>query len=105
MLAASTLARHRARVVLLAVLVGVVGAITLSAAAGARRTSTALTRFSDASRTAQLEVTVGDPSPAQLDRFARVKGVAAFAPLRGGAEFFTSAPALNAVASAYDTRF
>jgi hypothetical protein len=105
MLASSALARHRARVVLLAVLVGVVGAITLSAAAGARRTDTALARFNTWSRSAQLEIFAGDASAKQLAEFGRLKDVVAFAPLRAGGEEFPTAPQLNAVASAYDTRF
>ena len=87
------------------VLVGVVGAIVLSTAAGARRTSSALSRFNSSSRAANLEISVGDATPAQLRAFGHVANVASFAPLLGGAQEFPKAPQLQAVAQALDGRF
>jgi ABC-type antimicrobial peptide transport system permease subunit len=97
--------RRWRRVVLLAVLVGVVGAIVLSSVAGARRTSSALSRFNASSRASELELFVGDATPAQLREFRQVKNVVSFAPLRGGALSFPTAPGLQAIAQAVDTRF
>ncbi len=64
-------------------LIGVVGAIVLATLAGARRSDTALARFNTESRSSQLEISVGQPTPAQLREFARTPGVAAMARLRG----------------------
>ena len=105
MLAGFELRRRWRRVVLLAILVGIVGALVLSTMAGARRTRSALDRFNASSRSAELEVTVGDPTAAQLEAFGRVKGVAAFAPLQGIALLVPSASELSAVAVALDHRF
>src|SRR5437868_2203625 len=105
MLAEVEVRRRWHQVVYLVVLVGVVGAIVLSTAAGARRTSSALARFNSSSRASHLEISVGDATPAQLRAFGRVAHVAAFAPIRGGAETFPKAPELQAVAEAIDNRF
>jgi ABC-type lipoprotein release transport system permease subunit len=83
MLARSEVRGRWRSTVLLAVLVGVVGALVLAAAAGARRSDTALERFNAFSRSSDLEVSVGFPTPAQLDEFERSAGVAAFARLHG----------------------
>src|SRR5262245_17293344 len=53
-------------VVVLALLVGVSGGAVLAAVAGARRTSTALTRFEAESRTATFEFEAGDVSAEEL---------------------------------------
>jgi hypothetical protein len=105
MLARCEIRRRWRRVVVLTLLVGAVGAIVLSTVAGARRTGSALVRFNASSRSADLELFVGDATPAQLHAFGGVKGVQAFAPLRGGAWEFPQAPNLQAIASAFDTRF
>ena len=105
MLAGLEIRRRWVRLLVLTALVGVVGTVVLASVAGARRSSSALARFNASSRAADLEVTVGDPTPAQLQAFQAVKGVDAFAPLRGGAYTFPSAPQLQAMASAYDSRF
>ena len=67
----------------IALLVGVVGAIVLATVAGARRSDTALERFNTASRSSQLEISVGRPSTAQLSRFRETPGIAGLARLRG----------------------
>ena len=98
--------RHRwRRIVVLALLVGFVGGVVLSTVAGARRTSSALARFNASSRAADVELFVGDATPAQLLAFGHVKNVASFAPLRGGSIIFPKAPELPAIAQAFDTRF
>jgi len=68
--------------VALSLLVGLIGVVALAAVAGARRSSTALTRFADVSRSADVELIVGHPTAAQLDAFRRTPHVAATAVLR-----------------------
>ncbi len=97
--------RRWRRVAVIAVLVGVVGAVVLSSAAGARRSASALARFNAKSRSGELELTVGDPTVAQLRAFSAVAGVEAFAPLRMVALLFPTAPQVQAIASADDNRF
>src|SRR5689334_13739924 len=82
MLARSGMRRPWRSTVGLPLLVGVIGALILAAAAGARRSTTALDRFNTYSRTSDLEVSVGIPSPAQLAEFRRSPGVADFARVR-----------------------
>src|SRR5262249_27782716 len=86
-------------------MVGVVCAVVLSTAAGARRSASALARFNASSRSGDLELTVGDASAEQLREFGAVPGVAAFAPLRTLAVQFPAAPQLQAIASAMGSRF
>ena len=54
-----------------ALLVGLVGALVLATVAGARRSDSALHRFNVYSRSADVELTLGRPSVAQLAAFAR----------------------------------
>lgn len=105
MLAMLELARRWRRIVVLTLLVGLVGAVVLATAAGARRSDSALDRFNRTSRTADLELTVGDATPAQLRALAKVPEVKAVAPLLGIALLFPKAPQLAAVAEALDGRF
>src|SRR5437868_7685123 len=105
MLAGFTIRRRLARVVAIALMVGAVGAVVLSAMAGARRTESALARFNASSRAGDLELFVGDPTPSQLSGFAGVHGVDSYARLRGAALTIPSAPRLQAIAEAVDTRF
>jgi hypothetical protein len=81
MLARSTLRRRWRSVVVLTLLVAFSGGVVLALAAGARRTSTSLARFEAWSRAADLEVTVGDATPAQLAEFRSSPGVRAVAEL------------------------
>jgi hypothetical protein len=86
MLAVSMLARselrHRWRSALvLTLLVGFVGAVVLALVGGARRTETSLARFETFSRSARLEVDVGDATPDQIAELLRVPGVVAIAQL------------------------
>jgi hypothetical protein len=67
----------------IALLVGVVGAIALAAGAGARRSSTALDRFNDETRSAHIEMNVGSPTPRAVEAFARTAGIASMAQIRG----------------------
>jgi ABC-type lipoprotein release transport system permease subunit len=62
-------------VVVLAVLVGIAGGAVLAAAAGARRTATALTRFEEASRTATFELEAGEVTREQLRELRAVPEV------------------------------
>ena len=63
-------------------MVGIAGAAVLGAAAGARRTQTSLDRFERATRSADVEVDVGDATAAQLAAFRREPNVATVAELR-----------------------
>ena len=81
MLARSGMRRRGPSTIALALLVGLIGALVLAAAAGARRSSTALGRFNEYSRSSDLEVSVGAPTAQQLDAFRRSPGVGEFARL------------------------
>ena len=76
MMAASEIRRRWRGVLALTLLIAVVGAVVLAASAGARRTSTALERFREASLSADIELAVSQPSAAQLDQLRGVDGVA-----------------------------
>ncbi|HET9729210.1 MAG TPA: FtsX-like permease family protein [Acidimicrobiia bacterium] len=69
MLAGSGLRRRLRSLIALTLLVGVVGAVVLSTAAGARRSSTALTRFIDSSHASDFEIDTGTTSQARIDDF------------------------------------
>jgi hypothetical protein len=93
-------------VVALTLMVGVVGAVALATVAGARRTSSALARFEDHSRSADVELAVvGEPTPAQLRALSRVRGVAAVASLRAYAVIVPRAPDLLAIGAVVDRSF
>jgi putative ABC transport system permease protein len=81
MLASIDLRRHWRSALTIALLIGVTGAIVLATAAGARRSGSALHRFVDDSRTADLQIDVGHATPLQLGAFARTRGVASMAVL------------------------
>jgi ABC-type lipoprotein release transport system permease subunit len=76
MVGLAAIRRRWRSLVVVALLIGVAGAAVLTATAGARRTSTTLDRFRAYSRSADLEVDVGDATPAQLAKFARDPSVA-----------------------------
>src|SRR5437588_8140008 len=105
MLARLGIRRRWGRVVAITLLVGVVGGLVLSTVAGARRTESALARFNASSRAGDVELFVGEPTPSQLSEFAGVEGIDSFARLRGVALTVPSAPSLQAIAGAVDTRF
>ena len=113
MLASSDLRRRWGSALLLAVLVGLVGAVVLASVAGARRTSSSLDRFERESLAADLEIDAGETTPAELREFARSPNVAAVAPLRqlaifpdadGYVSFPTGGPADDAFGSTVDPR-
>ncbi len=81
MLARSELRRRWRSVLVLTLLVGFVGAVVLALVGGARRTDTSLARFEASSRSASIEIDVGDATPAQVERLRRSPGVAAIAEL------------------------
>jgi ABC-type lipoprotein release transport system permease subunit len=82
MLTRSELRRRWRSVVVLTLLVGFAGAVVLALAAGARRTDSAVSRFESESRAADLEITAGPATDAELEEFARTPGVAAIGRLR-----------------------
>jgi hypothetical protein len=67
--------------VVVALLVGVVGAVVFATAAGARRSGSALGRFEAFSRPSTMEVSAGEVTAAQVAQFSRSPGVAAVAVL------------------------
>ena len=105
MVGASGIRRRWRRVVLLVFVVGAVGAVTFAAAAGARRTSSALTRFNAASRSADLQIETGEPTAAQLEAFRRVPEVAAMAVLPEFLIVPDRLPAIVNVPAAVDATF
>jgi hypothetical protein len=103
MLARLEIRRRWRSVVVVTLLVGVVGAVVLATAAGARRTDTSLARFNSWSRESSVQVQVPDATAAQLSAFGRVPEVSAFAMLQGALANVPSAPN-NGFAVAVDTK-
>jgi hypothetical protein len=101
MLAGRDLRRRWRSVVALALLVGVAGGVVLAAVAGARRTSSALTRFEATSRSATEQVITGfgTPTPQQLRAVERLPGVESVAVIEGFAIRLPDAPQLSPVAA------
>ena len=95
--------RRWASILGLMLLVGVIGAVVLSGVAGARRSASALERFEEASRKADVEISVGDVTPEQVDAFRHARGVAAVAELRHLTMYLEKGEV--ALAGAIDTRF
>ena len=83
MLAGHEIRRRWRSTTAIVLLIGVVGAIVLATAAGARRSDTALSRFNAASRSSALEISVGSPTAAQIAKFRRTPGIVGMAHLRG----------------------
>jgi hypothetical protein len=77
MVARASLRRQWRAAVLIGLLAGLIGAVVLASAAGARRTASALERFDSFSRHSQLEVSAGFATPSELRRFERSRGVEA----------------------------
>jgi hypothetical protein len=82
LLARLQLKRRWRGIVAIAMLAGFAGAVVLAAAAGARRTSAALDRFHAFSRSADVEIVVGDARPEQLRKFRASSDVTAIGQLR-----------------------
>ena len=74
MVAGHDLRRRWVATVAIALLIGVVGAVVMAAAAGARRSGTAVERFNAFSRSSDLEVDLGVPTDAQVRAFVRGGG-------------------------------
>lgn len=83
LLARNELRRRWRSGLVVVLLIGIVGTIVLATAAGARRSDTALDRFNAASRSSDLEISVGMPTASQIASFRRTRGIAAIARLRG----------------------
>jgi ABC-type antimicrobial peptide transport system permease subunit len=108
MLAALEIRRRWRTLVGLALLVGVVGALVLSTLAGARRSDTALARFSAVSRSgdvALLPAFAYTPTPAQLTALRHIPDVAAFAVVRFYALRPVHGPSDNNPVAPLDTAF
>jgi hypothetical protein len=105
LVARSDLRRRWIGTIAVAVLAGIIGALVLSTLAGARRSDSALRRFNEFSRSADMEVTAGNASPAQLAAFEHTPGIAATGLIRGYA-LLPANPALQnlPIGAAVDTR-
>ncbi len=92
--------------VALALLVGAIGAIVLATAAGARRSGTALPRFTAFSRSADVSFLPGGlsytPTPAQLRAVRHLPGVAAVGEVRFFAVNAKGLPEGSGIAAAVD---
>jgi hypothetical protein len=98
------LRRRWRRALFLIVLVGLVGGLTLAAIGGARRTSSALARFRDSSRSADIELDAS-PTSAQIQLLRKVHGVAAIGILHAIALVVPAAPDVQTIGAPIDTRF
>ncbi|MCU1465005.1 MAG: hypothetical protein JWM72_933, partial [Actinomycetia bacterium] len=75
MVARTELRRHWRGTVVVMLLVGLVGGVTLAALCGARRSRSSLRRFNEASRSSNIQVQVGWYTPAQLAALRGTPGV------------------------------
>jgi hypothetical protein len=100
LLAAYDLRRRWRSAVALTLLVGVIGAIVLASAAGARRSATALPRFLAFSRTSDVEIDVSNPLPAELQRLREADNVDTIAVMHAYALAPRGRPSLANAASA-----
>jgi hypothetical protein len=75
MVARADLRRHWRGTIAVALLVALVGGVTLAALAGARRSASSLRRFQEASRASDFQFVVSGYTPAQLARLRRAPGV------------------------------
>lgn len=106
MLAGLEVRRRWRTVVALALLIGVVGALALAIAAGARRTGSSFGRFRDYSRSADVELAViGEPTAEQLRELGREKTVAAVATLRAYGVAVSELRPLEAIGVPLDSSF
>jgi ABC-type antimicrobial peptide transport system permease subunit len=106
LLAWSELRRRWRSAVALALLVGVLGAIVLAAAAGARRSDSALARFRASSRSADVTFLTAfqyTPTPAQLRAVRNVPDVAAVGAVRFFAAEGKGLPASDSIAAPIDS--
>jgi ABC-type lipoprotein release transport system permease subunit len=95
--------RRRRSLAVITVVVGLVGAVVLASAAGARRTASSLERFESASRTATVELTMlGRPTQRQRRALRAVPGVRAIAALRAYAVVVPGAPELETIGAPID---
>src|SRR3954468_23142888 len=75
MVARADLRRHWRGTIAVALLVALVGGVTLAALAGARRSASSLRRFEEASRSSDFQFEVSAYTPAQLAKLRSSPGV------------------------------
>ena len=75
MVARADLRRHWRGTIAVALLVALVGGVTLAALAGARRSASSLRRFEEASRSSNFQFAVSAYTPAQLAKLRSSPGV------------------------------
>ena len=88
----------------LVVLVAVVGACVLADRGGARRASTALTRFKESSRSADVEI-ASEATPRQVAQLRRLPGVAAVGALQAFGLVVPRAPDFQSIGAPADRAF
>ncbi len=104
MLAGNDLRRRWRGILVVTVLVGVVGAFTMGAVAGARRTGSSLDRFRETSRSADIEL-AAESTPAQLQQLVRIPGVVAVASMQAYGLVVPAAPDFEEVGAPVGTAF
>ncbi len=104
LVAARELRRRGLHVLVLMLFVGVIGMCSMAAAAGARRSSTALARFKTSSRSADLELQ-GSPTARQLEQLASIDGVAAIGVLQAYAVVIPAVPDFQEIGEPLDAQF
>ena len=87
------------------VLIGVVGGVSLSAAAGARRTATSLDRFRRTSRAADVELAIAPPTAAQISLLRHSPHVVAVGTLNAFAFVLSRGPDLEEGGAVADSQF
>ena len=106
MVAARDMRRRWSSILILTLIVGVVGAVVLSAAAGARRTNSSLGAFEEESRSADVELSVlGLPTRVQLRELRQVRGVVAVGGLRAYGIAVKGDPDLQEIGTPIDSQF
>ncbi len=82
LLAWSDIRRRWRGALVLTLLVGLVGGVVLASLAGARRTATSLSRFERSTGAADVEITAGETTAAQIRAFRRTPNIAGMGVLR-----------------------
>src|SRR5262245_48204776 len=103
MVAGTDIRRHWRGTVVATLLIGLVGAIVMATAAGARRSDSALARFNAYSRSSNLQLNVVRGTDAQMEAFKRTPGVGTVGVLQAAAvQLRTQNPVLQNLATAVE---
>ena len=105
LVAARELRRRWLRVLVLTLFVGVIGMCTIAAAAGARRSSTALARFKAASRSADIELQAGHRRPVSSSNLRTSKASRPWERCAPYAIVVPAAPDFQSIGAPIDAQF